>query len=92
MATTDNQDSNRGDGAFVAANEMAGLLETAHLLRSPANAEHLLRALSRAQEQTLSHTWLKRRSDLLENHTSCSFASLFDSLERSEPAQGHDWP
>ena len=45
MATTDNQDSNRGDGAFVAANEMAGLLETAHLLRSPANAEHLLKAV-----------------------------------------------
>jgi antitoxin YefM len=28
-----------GDVALVAADELAGLLETAHLLRSPANAE-----------------------------------------------------
>ena len=67
METTDSKDSNRGDGA--------------HLLRSPANAARLLRALNRAQEQTLpstdldeletqlqlSHTWLKRRNDLVEH-------------------------
>jgi antitoxin YefM len=39
--------------ALVAADELAGLLETAHLLRSPANAERLLTALTRAREQTL---------------------------------------
>lgn len=42
-----------GDVAMVAADELAGLLETAHLLRSPANAERLLRALARAREQSL---------------------------------------
>jgi antitoxin YefM len=43
-----------GDVALVAADELAGLLETAHLLRSPANAERLLTALLRAREQTLA--------------------------------------
>ena len=43
-----------GDVALVAADELAGLLETAHLLRSPANAERLLSALGRAQEGTLA--------------------------------------
>jgi antitoxin YefM len=42
-----------GDVALVAADELAGLLETAHLLRSPANAERLLTALTRAREQSL---------------------------------------
>lgn len=36
------------DVALVAADELAGLLETAHLLRSPANARRLLQALERA--------------------------------------------
>lgn len=35
--------------ALVAADELAGLLETAHLLRSPRNARRLLTALGRAQ-------------------------------------------
>lgn len=43
-----------GDVALVAADELAGLLETAHLLRSPVNAERLLTALSRAREQSLA--------------------------------------
>ncbi len=34
--------------ALVAADELASLQETAHLLRSPANARRLLRALDRA--------------------------------------------
>ncbi|MGB2895292.1 MAG: type II toxin-antitoxin system Phd/YefM family antitoxin [Anaerolineales bacterium] len=34
--------------ALIAADELASLTETAHLLRSPANAEHLLAALARA--------------------------------------------
>lgn len=37
------------DVALVAASELASLLETAHLLRSPKNAERLLTALRRAQ-------------------------------------------
>lgn len=32
-------------------NELSGLLETIHLLRSPANAKRLLTALARAQRQ-----------------------------------------
>lgn len=34
--------------AMIAASELTSLLETAYLLRSPANAERLLTALSRA--------------------------------------------
>jgi antitoxin YefM len=37
------------DVALVPANELAGLLETAHLLRSPRNARRLLTALRRAE-------------------------------------------
>jgi len=36
---------------MVAAAELSGLLETAHLLRSPANARRLLTALRRAQQK-----------------------------------------
>jgi len=36
------------DVALVAADELSGLLETAHLLRSPANARRLLTALQQA--------------------------------------------
>ena len=42
-----------GDVALVAADELEGLLETAHLLRSPRNAARLLAALERAQSDTL---------------------------------------
>jgi antitoxin YefM len=38
-----------GDVALIAVAELRGLIETAHLLRSPKNAERLLRALARAQ-------------------------------------------
>jgi len=41
------------DVALIAADEMAGLLETAHLLRSPANARRLLTALARTPSQTI---------------------------------------
>jgi len=37
------------DVALIPASELAGLLETAHLLRSPANARRLLKALGRAE-------------------------------------------
>lgn len=39
------------DVALVPAAELDGLLATAHLLRSPRNAERLLQALARAREQ-----------------------------------------
>jgi antitoxin YefM len=37
------------DVALVAASELAGLAETAHLLRSPKNAQRLLKALEQAK-------------------------------------------
>ena len=37
------------DVVLISADELAGLLETAHLLRSPRNAERLLQALGRAE-------------------------------------------
>lgn len=40
---------NAADVALIAADELAGLMETAHLLRSPRNAERLLAALARAE-------------------------------------------
>ncbi len=36
------------DVALIAASELAGLMETAHLLRSPKNARRLLTALRRS--------------------------------------------
>jgi antitoxin YefM len=38
------------DMAMMPADELAGLIETAHLLRSPLNAERLLSALARARK------------------------------------------
>jgi len=38
------------DVALIAADELGGLLETAHLLRSPANAERLLATLARVRQ------------------------------------------
>ncbi|HEV7765605.1 MAG TPA: type II toxin-antitoxin system Phd/YefM family antitoxin [Thermoanaerobaculia bacterium] len=38
------------DIALIAADELSGLIETVHLLRSPKNAQRLMQALRRAQE------------------------------------------
>ena len=38
------------DVALVPATELAGLMETAHLLRSPKNAQRLVAALRRAEK------------------------------------------
>lgn len=45
--------SRRGvdDVALVAASELSGLLETAHLLRSPKNARRLMTAMKRAESR-----------------------------------------
>ncbi len=42
----------REDVALVSASELSSLLETAHLLRSPKNANRLLKALHSAQSNT----------------------------------------
>ncbi len=53
------------DVALVAASELSSLLETAHLLRSPQNAQRLLKALRRAQAKTLKPQPLEKlRQDL----------------------------
>ena len=40
------------DVAMITADELAGVLETAHLLRSPQNAKRLLTALDRVKKGT----------------------------------------
>ncbi len=53
------------DVALVAAAELNSLMETAHLLRSPENAERLLRAMARAKSRTLKpSTVAKLRQDV----------------------------
>jgi antitoxin YefM len=43
-----------GDVALVSFEELSSIMETAHLLRSPKNAERLLRALTRARSRELT--------------------------------------
>jgi len=53
------------DVALIAADELRGLIETAHLLRSPKNAQRLLHALRRAQSgKGRVEPLTKLRSDL----------------------------
>ena len=47
------------DLALLPAAELAGLMETAHLLRSPRNAVRLLEALARSQARTVAPTTLQ---------------------------------
>lgn len=42
------------DVALISAAELASLMETAHLLRSPKNAERLFTAHARAQQRTVA--------------------------------------
>jgi antitoxin YefM len=44
------------DVALIPATELAGLVETAHLLRSPRNASRLLKALRRARTGKVAPT------------------------------------
>ena len=54
------------DVALVPASELAGLVETAHLLRSPRNARRLQTALGRAQRgKQKAATVAKLRRDML---------------------------
>jgi antitoxin YefM len=55
-----------GDVALVAADELEGLLETAHLLRSTRNAARLLAALERARGESLPTLSLVDRNDRVE--------------------------
>jgi antitoxin YefM len=53
-----------GDVALIAVAELRGLIETAHLLRSPRNAERLLRALERSQGRLKPEPLEKLRREL----------------------------
>ena len=56
-----------GDVALIAADELENLLEAAHLLRSPRNAERLLQALNRSQAcEELASVDLDRLEDDLD--------------------------
>ena len=53
------------DVALVAADELSSIIETAHLLRSPRNAQRLLRAMNRARTRKLRpETVVKLRGEL----------------------------
>lgn len=61
------------DVAILAADELAGILETAHLLRSPKNAERLMRALKRSlkgEGTPITVDELRRSVGLNEDDTS----------------------
>lgn len=54
------------DVALIPAGELAGLIETAHLLRSPRNARRLLTALRRAERvKTKPATVAQLRQEML---------------------------
>jgi antitoxin YefM len=50
---------NAADVALVSADELESLLETAHLMRSPKNAERLLAAISRARSNELKSSTIE---------------------------------
>lgn len=52
--------------ALVSASELSSLLETAHLLRSPKNAQRLLKALHRAQAKTEKSETLEKLREEFE--------------------------
>jgi len=51
---------NGEDVALISADELRGLIETAHLLRSPRNAARLFRALQRAASRKLRPQSVKK--------------------------------
>ena len=55
-----------GDVALIAADELRSLLETAHLMRSPRNAQRLLGALARARGERIAPTALKDLERLID--------------------------
>ncbi len=58
------------DVALIPASELAGLMETAHLLRSPRNARRLMTAVRRAKAgKTKSRTVASLRKEMLGEAT-----------------------
>jgi antitoxin YefM len=58
------------DVALIPASELAGLMETAHLLRSPRNARRLMTALRRAKASKIKpRTMASLRKEMLGEAT-----------------------
>jgi antitoxin YefM len=51
---------NKEDVALISSSELSSLMETAHLLRSPKNAQRLLTALNRALSESESISTLDK--------------------------------
>ena len=54
-----------GDVAMIAADELQSVMETAHLLRSPKNAQRLLVALARARTESLATTQMTELQQMI---------------------------
>ena len=57
---------NAEDVALISAEELEGLLETAHLLRSPSNAARLLKAIRRARSRRVSPSSVQALRDRIK--------------------------
>jgi antitoxin YefM len=55
------------DVAIIPADELAGLMETAHLLRSPKNAERLLEALAESKRNDTKPVPAKSAAEAIED-------------------------
>ena len=71
------QRRNAEDVALIAADELVSILETAHLLQSPANAERLLTALGRALKEETPPT---------------NLASLYQEIDLEPESTGGGFP
>jgi len=54
-----------GNVAMIAADELQSLMETAHLLHSPKNAQRLLTALARARSESIAPMPLKELQQMV---------------------------
>lgn len=54
-----------GDVAMIAADELQSLIETAHLLHSPKNAQRLLTALARARSESIASMPMKELQQMV---------------------------
>lgn len=75
------------DVALISAAELSGLLETAHLLRSPKNAERLLTALQEARTQPAEPESLEET--LASSRTARAVAAVME-MQRQSVERGTD--
>ena len=81
---------NAEDVALVSADELTSLLETAHLLRSPKNAQRLLAAINRAQSRVLPPSSVEELRVVLDADRQIDWAVSGSGHEaRSRRVPGH---